>query len=72
MNLHMNIQENFDFKAILPIIILYFILILIALVDLIRYRKERKNVGIWFAVVILVSMFGPIVYFIFGRKEKNK
>lgn len=52
-----------------PFFILYLILSVTALVDLIRHWNTRQNPVIWLIVILLVSTFGPIIYFIFGRKD---
>ncbi|EUJ39652.1 hypothetical protein PWEIH_06161 [Listeria weihenstephanensis FSL R9-0317] len=52
-----------------PFIILYLILLTIALVDLIRHWNSRQNPIIWLIVIVFVSTIGPIIYFIFGRKD---
>lgn len=78
MQLHYELNDfmNIDIMALLPIvlpvIVLGTLLILIALVDLYRHRKIRKNVFIWTLIVLLVNTFGPILYFIFGRKDSDK
>lgn len=78
MQLHYELNDfmNIDIMALLPIvlpvIVLGTLLILIALVDLYRHRKIRKNVFIWTLIVLLVNTFGPILYFILGRKDSDK
>ncbi len=56
---------------ILPILILGALLILVALVDLYRHRNSRKNVLQWTLVILFFNTFGPILYFIFGRKDRE-
>ncbi|WP_274309940.1 PLD nuclease N-terminal domain-containing protein [Solibacillus daqui] len=56
---------------ILPILIIGALLVLIALVDLFRHRNTRNNVLIWTLVILLGNTFGPILYFIFGRKDSD-
>ncbi|WP_167629227.1 PLDc N-terminal domain-containing protein [Listeria valentina] len=58
-----------DLTLLLPIFILYLILLVTALVDLIRHWQVRKAPVVWLVVILVVSSFGPIAYFIFGRKE---
>lgn len=58
-----------DLTLLLPIFILYLILLVTALVDLIRHWQVRKAPVVWLVVILAVSSFGPIAYFIFGRKE---
>ena len=78
MQLHYGINDilNIDIMAILPIIlpiiVLGALLVLIALIDLYRHRKTRKNVVVWTLIVLFVNTFGPILYFIFGRKDSEK
>jgi len=57
-------------KLLVPVIILELVLMVLALVDL-RNRKAVTggNKVIWAIVIILMQIFGPIAYFIFGRKE---
>ncbi|MBC1285650.1 negative regulator of sigma-Y activity [Listeria booriae] len=54
---------------LVPFIILYLILLVTALVDLIRHWSTRQVPVIWLIVIIFVSTIGPIIYFIFGRKD---
>ena len=56
--------------ALLPLIFLQLILTIAALVDLIRREQVTGgNKLVWALIIIFVSTLGPIVYFIFGRKE---
>lgn len=55
---------------LIPIMLLELGLLVWALLDIIR--RERVTGGnkvIWILVIVLVSTIGPIVYFLFGRKE---
>ncbi|MGF9725136.1 PLD nuclease N-terminal domain-containing protein [Bacillus safensis] len=61
-----------DMKMILPLILLQAILMVIGLFDLLkrdpsRIRGEVK--WVWTLVIVFVASAGPIVYFIFGRKQ---
>ena len=56
--------------ALVPIIVLQFILLAAALLDL----SKRDNVTggnklPWVILILLVGTIGPIIYFVFGRKE---
>lgn len=57
-------------SSILPILIIDLVLLVIALVDCARVRKTRGPKWIWFLVIILFGLIGPIVYFIFGRDNR--
>lgn len=55
---------------LIPIIAINYILVIAALVDL--FRREQVVGGkkwIWAIVILAVQYIGPIVYFVFGRKE---
>ncbi|EON70865.1 PLD nuclease N-terminal domain-containing protein [Lysinibacillus sphaericus] len=78
MKLHYGIDElsHIDWASILPILLPFllvgFLLILIALIDLYRYRKVRENVLMWTIVIVLFNTIGPILYFTIGRKDVNE
>jgi len=55
---------------ILPILVIQIGLIVFALVDL--SKREKVTGGskvIWVFVILLFQIFGPLAYFIIGRKE---
>ena len=56
---------------LIPLIIVEFGLLIIALVDLLKreyYKTDTKIV--WAIVIVIFGIIGPIIYFIFGRKEQ--
>ena len=56
---------------LIPVIIVELALMIVALVDLFRrqyYKSEGKLV--WAIVIVIFGVIGPIVYLIFGRKER--
>ncbi|MGP7819195.1 PLDc N-terminal domain-containing protein [Niallia sp. 01092] len=65
-----------DFLSFLPIVLpvlaIGIVLILIALIDLYRHRKTRKNVLLWAFIIIFVNMLGSILYFVIGRKDSGR
>ncbi|WP_088809345.1 MULTISPECIES: PLD nuclease N-terminal domain-containing protein [Listeria] len=61
-----------NWALILPILILNLVLLITALVDLIRHWNVRKNAIIWLVVICFINTIGPVIYFIFGRKEEFK
>ncbi|NEW05955.1 PLDc_N domain-containing protein [Paenibacillus sp. SYP-B3998] len=71
-----NELKKIDFMPLLPVILPVFaigmILILIALMDLYKHRKTRKNVWLWSLIIIFLNMFGPIMYFVIGRKDRER
>lgn len=60
--------QSIPLPVLLPVIMIDLILMIVALVDLIRVAKTRGPKWIWFIVVIVFSTFGPIIYFVAGRK----
>jgi 4-amino-4-deoxy-L-arabinose transferase-like glycosyltransferase len=77
MQLHYGLNDfkDVDFMAflpiILPIIVVGTLLVLIALIDLYRHRKTRKNVLIWTLIILFANTLGPILYFVIGRKDSE-
>ncbi|EEL81287.1 hypothetical protein bcere0028_30350 [Bacillus cereus AH1271] len=57
---------------LLPVIVVGALLVSIALIDLYRNRKTRKNVLVWTLIIIFVNLLGPILYFVIGRKDGEK
>jgi hypothetical protein len=66
-----------DFKALvdmlpflIPLVIVELALHIFALVDLMKRTHMSQNTRIiWVLVIIFINIIGPIIYFIFGRKE---
>jgi predicted cobalt transporter CbtA len=78
MQIHYGFDElkDIDFMAFIPIILPFiavgFLLVLIALIDLYRHRKTRKNVLVWTLIILLINTIGPILYFVIGREESER
>jgi hypothetical protein len=56
---------------LIPVFIIEVALIVIALLDL--FKREGMNSTtrlIWVFVIVLINLFGPLVYLFFGRKDK--
>ncbi|EAV9825469.1 PLDc N-terminal domain-containing protein [Listeria monocytogenes] len=64
-------MDKTQIVLIIPVILLYLALLLTAIIDLTKNWNERKNPVIWLVVIIVINIFGPIAYFIFGRKEEG-
>ncbi|MBD8069476.1 PLD nuclease N-terminal domain-containing protein [Bacillus sp. PS06] len=58
-----------SWELLLPIVIIQFVLMLIALVDIIKAKETKGPKVMWVLIVVLINLFGPIAYFIFGRKK---
>jgi hypothetical protein len=56
---------------LIPVLLIELALLVIAILDLVkREYVTGGNKIVWIVIIVLVSMFGPIIYLIFGRKEK--
>lgn len=53
-----------------PLLIIQFILLIVALIDLVKIKQTNGSKGLWAIIIIFINIIGPILYFIFGRKEK--
>jgi len=62
--------ENIPWNLILPLIILQFILMAVALVDVIRHRRTNGPFMMWIVIIVLGNLIGPIIYFVFGRRNE--
>ena len=54
---------------LIPVVILEFGLMIAALIDLIKREKTKGPKWVWILVIVLINLFGPIVYFLVGRDE---
>ena len=54
---------------LIPVVILELGLMIAALVDLIKRENTKGPKWVWALVIVLVNLFGPIVYFLVGRDE---
>lgn len=60
---------NIPWNLILPILILQLLLMVVALFDIIRNRRTNGPFIMWVLIIIFVNLIGPILYFIFGRRQ---
>lgn len=56
---------------LIPLIVLQLVLMGVALYDLTRpdRRVRGGSKGVWAVVIILGELFGPLIYFLFGRED---
>ena len=57
--------------ALWPLIVLQLVIVIWALADLMRRKsvKVLPKIG-WVVIILAISLFGPIAYFVFGRGEE--
>ena len=65
-------QEIIEYLPFLiPILIIELLLLITALIHVLRHPNYRfGNRVIWIFIVIVIQIFGPILYFAFGRGEE--
>ncbi len=55
---------------LIPIVLINYVLVIAALVDL--FRRERvlgNRKWVWAVLILFIQYIGPILYFVLGRKE---
>ena len=54
------------------ILIITFILWMYSLLDILKSKYQKNDKIVWILIVILMPIFGAIVYVFIGRKQKLK
>lgn len=55
---------------ILPLVVLQLLLMGIAIADIIKSSEFKiGNKVVWIFVSVLISLIGPIIYFVFGKED---
>ena len=62
--------SSIPWGLIAPLLILQLVLALVAIVDIVRAYETRGPKWVWIIVSLFVNTIGPILYFIFGRKNQ--
>lgn len=60
---------DINWALITPLLIIQGILMIIALIDLIRAGHTNGPKWMWLLIVIFISMLGPVLYFVIGRRQ---
>ena len=55
---------------LIPIVLIELVLVVIALTDLLRRDNIRGQKWAWALAILLIQIFGPIAYLVFGRGEE--
>ncbi|WP_342442857.1 PLD nuclease N-terminal domain-containing protein [Lysinibacillus sp. FSL K6-0075] len=78
MKLHYGFEDlnQIDWVSILPILLPFvlvgFLLITVALIDLYKHRDTRENILMWAMIILFFNTIGSVLYFVIGRKGVNK
>ncbi|MBS4205563.1 PLD nuclease N-terminal domain-containing protein [Lederbergia citrea] len=61
--------SSIDWGLIAPLIEIQLILVVVALINLTKQAYTNGPKWLWVLIILFVSMFGPILYFVFGRSK---
>lgn len=62
--------KEIPWGVITPLLVIQFILVVVALVSLIRVTATRGPKWMWVLIILFISLLGPVLYFVVGRKEE--
>lgn len=65
----MEALQGISWGVIAPIFVIQLILLIIALIDLSKIHQTNGPKWLWAIIVIFGSIWGPILYFVIGRKQ---
>jgi hypothetical protein len=54
---------------LIPVLVLQLGLMVFALIDLNKRTATRGPKWVWVLVIVLVNLFGPLIYLLFGRQD---
>lgn len=57
------------FALLAPIIILELILAIVAIIAWVKTEETRGPKWLWLVIILFVSILGPILFFIIGRRQ---
>ncbi|WP_235886332.1 PLD nuclease N-terminal domain-containing protein [Paenibacillus cymbidii] len=58
-----------NWEIIAPLIVLQLLLLVFALVSCLRQERTNGPKWMWVLLIVFISLFGPIAYFVFGRRN---
>jgi hypothetical protein len=61
--------QGISWGIVAPILVIQLILIIVALVDLSKVNQTNGPKWLWAIIIIAINILGPIIYFVFGRKQ---
>ncbi|RYG73312.1 PLDc_N domain-containing protein [Lentibacillus lipolyticus] len=59
-----------DWAVVAPLLVIQAILLIVAIIDLIRVDNTHGPKWMWTLIIVFINIVGPIVYFIFGRRQE--
>lgn len=64
-----SILSEINWAVIAPLLVIQGILLIVAAIDLIRIDRTNGPKWMWALIIVLINILGPIIYFIFGRRN---
>ncbi len=58
-----------NLTLLIPLIILQLFLQILALLSLFKQDLSKEKRIIWVVIILLLNLLGPIIYFLFGRRD---
>ena len=58
-----------NFGLLVPLLVIQLILLVVAIIDLVKVSETNGPKWLWAIIIVVVSIIGPIIYFIFGRSK---
>ncbi|WP_026073354.1 PLDc N-terminal domain-containing protein [Robertmurraya massiliosenegalensis] len=62
--------SDINWAIVMPLIILQAILAISALVNCFKQEETNGPKWMWVIIILCISLFGPIIYFIMGPKKE--
>jgi len=59
-------------QILLPVVILQLVLMITALISLVKQERTKGPKWLWGILILCVNIIGPVIYFIFGRKDEDR
>lgn len=66
----MELLADINWALLAPILLIQFILLVVAVIDLIKIEKTNGPKWVWAIVILVVNIIGPILYFVIGRRNQ--
>ena len=66
----MEVFQEINWQLIAPLLTIQVILTLVAIIDWVKTDEFNGPKWMWFFIIIFVSILGPVIYFIFGRRQQ--
>lgn len=59
----------FDSPVLTSLIVVQILLTFFALIDWVKQDETRGPKMMWLFIILFISMLGPVLYFVIGKKE---